>query len=73
MKMIEGSSNIEAISHENGTLSVRFKGGATYDYMNFPASLHDKWMEAYESGESVGSFFHEHIKPHFEGQKRETK
>jgi hypothetical protein len=73
MKDITGSSNIEAIGHENGTLSVRFKGGAVYDYSDFPADLHSQWMVAHDAGESVGSFFHKHIKPHYEGKKREAQ
>ena len=73
MKDIVGSSNIKAIDHKDGTLTVHFHNGTAYDYVNFPAALHDKWMEAYESGESVGSFFHKHIKPHYEGKKREAQ
>jgi len=72
MKEITGSSNIEAIGHKDGMLSVRFKGGAEYTYENFPQALHEKWMKAHENGESVGSFFHHHIKPHYEGKKREA-
>lgn len=73
MKVISNSSNIEAIGHKNGTLSVRFKGGKIYDYSNFPEELHTKWMAAHLAGESVGSFFHHHIKPHYEGKKREPQ
>jgi KTSC domain len=73
MKNITGSSNIEAFGHEGNTLSVRFRGGAVYDFHDFPAHLHDKWLEAYKNGESVGQFFHRNIKPHFEGKKREAQ
>ncbi len=73
MKEIEGSSNIEAIGHENGILTVRFCGGATYDYPDFPAELHAKWLEHHESGGSVGKWFHQNVKPHYEGRKREPQ
>lgn len=73
MKDITGSSNIQAIGHENGTLTIRFKGGSVYDYSDFPADLHEKWIAAHDAGESVGKFFHQHIKPNYVGKKRETQ
>jgi len=74
MKEIEGSSNIEAIGHDGDTLSIRFKGGAVYDYMNFPADMHTKWMEHIDAGGSAGGWFHKHIKlSDYVGKKRETK
>jgi hypothetical protein len=71
MKEIKGSSNIEAIGHENGVLSVRFRGGAVYDYPDFPADLHAEWMDVHDKGESVGKFFHARIKNRYTGKKRE--
>ncbi len=62
------SSNIDAIGHENGTLTIRFKGGGTYDYPDVPAELHDKFVNA----ESCGKFFQEHIRGKFTGKKREV-
>jgi KTSC domain len=73
MKDITGSSTIEAIGHEDGKLSVRFKGGAVYDYEDFPANLHLSWIAAHENGESAGKFFHRWVKPFYEGKKRETQ
>ncbi len=37
MKDVKSSSNIDAFGHKDGTLTIRFKGGATYDYPDFPA------------------------------------
>jgi hypothetical protein len=71
MKEIKNSSNIEAVGHDGKTLSVRFKGGAHYDYADFPSDLHDEWMKAHEAGESAGKFFHAKIKNAFKGVKRE--
>lgn len=67
MKPVKGSSNIEAIGHKDGVLSVQFKGGAIYDYPNVPADLHARFVGA----ESVGSFFHQHIKGKFDHTKRD--
>lgn len=73
MKEVKNSSNIEAFEHKDGTLSVRFKGGAVYDYSDFPAELHAKMDKAHEDGESVGKFFHAHIRHHYTGKKREEE
>lgn len=63
------SSNIEAIAHENGRLSVRFKGGAIWDYADVPAGVHDEMLKA----ESIGGFFHRHIRGKYEAKKREDE
>jgi hypothetical protein len=73
MKEIKNSSNIEAIGHDDGVLTVRFKGGNEYTYEDFPADLHAEWMKAHENGESVGKFFHRYVKPFYEGKKREAQ
>ena len=65
MKTIEmtpvTSSQIRAIGHdaESQTLRVEFvRGGASYDYQNVTAEMHQNLMKA----ESVGSFFSQNIK-----------
>jgi hypothetical protein len=74
MKDIAGSSNIEAIGHENGTLSVRFKGGAVYDYADFPADKHAQWMAHIDEGKSAGGWFHQHVKlSNHIGKRREPQ
>lgn len=73
MKEVKHSSNIEAHDHKDGTLTIRFKGGSTYDYPDFPADLYAKLDKAHEDGESVGKFFHQKIRNHFTGKKRETE
>jgi hypothetical protein len=74
MKEIERSSNIEAFGHENGVLSVRFKGGGIYDYPDFPADLYSKWVDHIDAGNSAGSWFHKHVKlSNYVGKRRESK
>lgn len=73
MKEIKNSSNIEDVHHDGKTLTVKFKDGNQYDYEDFPADLHAKWMAAHDAGESVGKFYHAHIKPHYAGKKREAQ
>lgn len=71
MKEIKGSSNIAAIDHVDGKLYVKFHSGAEYDYPDVPADLHARMMAAHDAGESVGKFFHAHIRNKFTGTKRE--
>lgn len=73
MRAVTQSSNIEAFGHENGTLTVRFKGGAVYDYENVPQEIHDAWVKDHEDGGSAGKFFHRHIKHYYTGKKRESE
>jgi hypothetical protein len=67
------SSNIEAIHHEGTTLSVRFKGGGIWDYADVPAGVHAEMLARHERGESVGQFFHQHVKCRYEAKKREQE
>ncbi len=67
------SSNLEAVHHEGSTLSIRFKGGAIWDYQHVPTDLHVKMMEAHDKGESIGKFFHAHIRNKFAATKRDEK
>lgn len=67
------SSNIAKIGHDGKTLTIEFKGSGTYDYADVPAELHDKMMAAHDVGESVGKFFHAHIRNKFTGVKREEQ
>ncbi len=69
MKEIKHSSNIEAVGHEGGTLTIKFRNGGIYDYPDFPAELHDKFVNA----ESCGKFFQGHIRGKYMGTKRETE
>lgn len=69
MNPIKGSSNIEAVGYANGTLTIRFKSGGTYDY----AGVTPEQYHAFVNAESVGSHFHNHIRGKFEVAKREDK
>lgn len=68
------SSTIAAVHHDGKQLTVRFKNGGTYDYPDVPQHLYDRMMAAHDGGESVGKFFHTHIKTAgFQHKKREDE
>lgn len=69
MKPVERSSTIEAIGYEPATqlLKIKFKSGGTYHFADVPAAEHQKLITA----ESVGKYFHKHIKGAFKGTKQE--
>lgn len=52
------SSNIEALSYGESVLSVKFKTGAVYEYLNVPEKIFDELVGA----ASVGRTFNELIK-----------
>lgn len=55
------SSNIRAVGYdiESGTLRIKFKHGSTiYDYRPVSKKIFDSMMES----DSIGSYFHRHIK-----------
>lgn len=57
------SSNLSAIGYdeETKTLRIEFNSGSTYDYRGVPKRL----MEELLGAESIGSFFHSHIRNDF--------
>ena len=57
------SSMISSIGYDatSCTLEIEFKGGAVWDYPDFPESL---WYEFQSSG-SKGRFFHQNIKEQY--------
>lgn len=61
MKPVQ-SSTIAAVGHDGKQLTVQFKNGGTYDYPDVPIELHDRMMAAHDAGESIGKFFHAHVK-----------
>lgn len=58
------SSNIESVAHDEATkvLRVWFKNGATYDYAGVPRTTYVGLISA----ESVGKYFHAHVRQSFE-------
>lgn len=67
MKMIPvKSSNIKAVGYDvpNKTMHIEFANG-TYQYPGVEAHQFASMMEA----PSIGSHFHTHIKPNFNGVK----
>lgn len=61
------SSNVAAIGHEGTTLTVQFKGGATYDYFDVPT---ETW-EALQKAPSVGAFISGRIVKNHKFRKHE--
>lgn len=61
------SSNISHIGHRDGALVVRFHSGDEWEYPGVPAETHAAML----ASESVGKFFHAHIKGKFDGKKRD--
>lgn len=68
MKLVE-SSNISHIGYDGGTLTIRFKSGDEWQYNGVPAGVHDEMLKA----ESIGGFFHRHIRGKYEAKKREDE
>lgn len=73
---VENSSNILELewretdpSEKTGRLSITFRD-TVYDYDDFPAHLWESLKGVAERGESVGRWFHQHIRGQWEGQKR---
>lgn len=71
MKSIDRSSTIEAVEYEPARqlLKIKFKSGGTYHFEAVPAAEHQKLITA----ESVGKYFHKHIKGSFKSEKQEEK
>lgn len=71
MKAVERSSTISAVGYEPATrlLKIKFKSGGEYHFADVPAEQHHKMITA----ESVGKYFHKHIKGSFKSTKQEEK
>jgi len=61
------SSNISSIGYDatTKTLEVEFYSGGIYQYTDVPETVHFKFVKA----ESVGKFFHIHIKKVYKFKK----
>jgi len=66
------SSNIEALGFQRaseeaitGTLAIKFKSGGLYHYENFPDDMYRDLCAA----DSVGKFFHMHVRGKFSGER----
>ncbi len=59
------SNSIRSIGYdkEAGHLELEFKNGRRYRYKQFPHRLYRRLINA----DSVGTFFHEEIRPSFKG------
>lgn len=65
MKLVD-SSNLSHVGYADGVLSIRFKSGGEWAYHDVPPEVHAAMMAA----DSVGSYFHNHIKSKFKGMKK---
>ena len=65
------SSNIESVGYdrESETLEIEFKSGGVYRYSNVPHTAYTNLVMA----ESVGKYFHQHIKGEYEYEKVEDE
>lgn len=70
MKEVQ-SSNISHVGYDGGKMTIRFRSGAEWTYADVPEELHTRMMAAHDAGESVGKFFHAHVRNKFTGTKRE--
>jgi len=67
---VSGSSNVAATGHDGKALYLRFhrpKGTVLYRYDGFPAKLHREMLKS----DSLGAFFHRHVKNAYRGVKVE--
>ncbi len=55
------SSNIDSIGFEDNTLEVKFKSGATYEYLGVPEEVYVEMMNA----ESKGRYLAQNIKGNY--------
>ncbi len=63
------SSLVVAVGYDaaaGGTLGVIFRGGATYHYRQCPRGHYDNMLRASRLGESVGGYFHAHVRDKYE-------
>lgn len=63
------SSNIAAVGHTDGTLTVQFKSGAIYDYADVPSEV----FEEFVSADSVGRYFNQNLVGRYGAVKREVE
>jgi len=59
------SSNVAAIGFENGTLTVEFKSGSTYEY----TGVSKETFQAFKEAPSAGRFFIANIKNQYPNTK----
>lgn len=64
------SSNLDSVEYneEKSILTVNFKRGASYNYINVPKGLYDGLIVA----ESCGTYFNSNIKPYYVCEKLEV-
>jgi hypothetical protein len=56
------SSNLQSVGFESNILEIEFKSGGIYQYLNVPAEIYQKLINA----PSKGKYFHSNIKGRYE-------
>lgn len=69
MHTIKGSSSIIGIDARGDDLRIRFTSGAEYDYKGVGQDMINEML----TSDSVGKFFAQKIRPHFEGVKADPE
>lgn len=67
-KKIKNSSNVERIRHWSNNVTVDYKGGSSYTYLD----VENDHVKGLFDAESVGVYLHEFIKPNY-GVEKETE
>jgi len=62
--MVVDSTSLRSIGYDAAslTLEVEFRNGSVYQYANVPSELWARFRRA----ESMGRFFQDHVRDHFE-------
>lgn len=68
------SGNLEGAKYDASKklLTVKFKGSGEYEYSDVPQGVWNKFQATFQTEDSTGKFFHQHIKK-FSYQKLENK
>lgn len=58
------SGNLEGAKYDPATktLTVKFKGGGEYQYEDVPVNVWNEFSNTFQTDDSTGKFFHQHIK-----------
>lgn len=68
-KKIENSSNVQRIRHWSNNITVDYKGGGVYTYLD----VEKEHVEGLFAAESTGSYLHKFLKPNYSVEKETPK
>lgn len=72
-RLLVDSSNLASVGYDpnSETLEVEFrKGGDVYRYFNVPDIEHQRLINAYASGTTIGKYFSAHIRNNYACEKQ---